>query len=56
MPYSVLKKSKTCEDRIEVAGEFQNEADAYKFVEESLQDDADDNDEHMVDPPPKLVD
>jgi hypothetical protein len=33
MPYTVLKISRNVENRIEVAGEFPNEAEAHEFIE-----------------------
>ncbi len=56
MPFSVIKKSKTVEDEMEIAGEFGSEADAQKFVEESLLHDSADEHEYMVEPPPSVID
>lgn len=52
MPYSLLKISRTDDDQIEVVGEFNEESDAYKLVEESRLGDPDDEYEYIVEVPP----
>ena len=55
MAFTVLKKSKADERQIEVAGEFTDQAEANKFVEESQLDDTDNEYEYSVEFPPSLI-
>jgi len=51
MPFTVLKISKIVEGRVEVAGEFADEAEAQKFVDSEQLNNAQEY-EFSVEPPP----
>ena len=55
MGYTVLKISKTVEERVDVAGEFSNEEEADRCAEDGRKNDPENNFEYIVEKPPSRI-